>query len=272
MTEATNPIYSVDGEDPEMQAAAERARETFRYFWREVAWEQRRIVPGLGLAAIKAPFSDPPGTPTIGFIGRLLGRKEDPNRVFDVEQMWVNELTFDGETIEGTLMNRPNNLRTVRQGSRVKVPLSRITDWMYTISDKAYGGFSIDHIRKGQSEAERAGHDAAWGLDFGPVGEVTLTPEWGAADPNVEHPMSTNMREKLGEAIAADPEGFLRPGPGGMTMLHEMALAGSLATVDVLLNHGADPSQKNAAGHTAADLASLMGWPKVVERLGRTVH
>jgi hypothetical protein len=51
-------VFTFDDTDPEMQAAYEKARATFRYFWREVAWEQRRIVPGLDLAAVKAPFSD----------------------------------------------------------------------------------------------------------------------------------------------------------------------------------------------------------------------
>jgi uncharacterized protein YegJ (DUF2314 family) len=48
-----------DDSDPEMQRAYESARATFRYFWREVAWERRRIIPALSLAAVKAPFSDP---------------------------------------------------------------------------------------------------------------------------------------------------------------------------------------------------------------------
>src|SRR4051794_4481768 len=30
-----------DNSDPEMQRAYERARASFRYFWREVAWERR---------------------------------------------------------------------------------------------------------------------------------------------------------------------------------------------------------------------------------------
>jgi len=161
-------------------------------------------------------------------------------------------------------------LRTIRQGSRVKVPLNQITDWMYVMSNKAYGGFSVDVIRRGLSEAERAGHDQAWGLDFGPVGEIALTDEWGAADPDVEHPMSENMREKLEEAVVGDTEAFMKPGPKGMTTLHQMALAGSLASVEGLLKHGADPSLKDAGGRTAGELAAGIGWKKVAARLGHT--
>ncbi len=48
-------------DDPAMQRANDEARSDFRYFWREMAWERRRIVPGLDLACVKVPFSDPPG-------------------------------------------------------------------------------------------------------------------------------------------------------------------------------------------------------------------
>lgn len=44
--------------DPEVQRAFASARETFRYFWRELAWEKRRIVKGLDFAYVKAAFSD----------------------------------------------------------------------------------------------------------------------------------------------------------------------------------------------------------------------
>jgi uncharacterized protein len=35
-------VFMFDNSDPEMQGAYEKARATFRYFWREVAWERRR--------------------------------------------------------------------------------------------------------------------------------------------------------------------------------------------------------------------------------------
>src|SRR5205807_192511 len=56
-------VFMFDDSDPEMQRAYEKARATFRYFWREVAWERRRIVPALDLACVKAPFADGEGRP-----------------------------------------------------------------------------------------------------------------------------------------------------------------------------------------------------------------
>ena len=60
MKSSESPIFPSPSDDSEMDQAALKARDTFRYFWREMAWEQRRIVPALELAAVKAGFSDPP--------------------------------------------------------------------------------------------------------------------------------------------------------------------------------------------------------------------
>ena len=64
-------------QDPALDAAAERARATFGYLWREVTWEERRIVPALGSAAVKAAFAD----------GDV------------VEHLWLVDLGFDGRTV-----------------------------------------------------------------------------------------------------------------------------------------------------------------------------
>jgi uncharacterized protein len=76
-------VVMFDNSGFEMRRAYDQARSTFRYFWRELAWERRRIVPGLDLACVKAPFSDGPSQ------HRTKGSPE-------VEQMWLNEIDFDG--------------------------------------------------------------------------------------------------------------------------------------------------------------------------------
>lgn len=53
-------VYYHKDNDPEMQKAIDEARATFRYFWREMSWEYRRIVPALDMSAVKVPFQDPP--------------------------------------------------------------------------------------------------------------------------------------------------------------------------------------------------------------------
>ena len=81
--------------DPEMQEAYNQARVTFRYFWREIAWKWRRIVPALHLACVKAPFS---GSESV----------EDHS---EVEQMWLGSIDFDGQCREWRVQFR----RTARE-------------------------------------------------------------------------------------------------------------------------------------------------------------
>jgi uncharacterized protein YegJ (DUF2314 family) len=82
-----NPIFFADGADPKMLEAYKKAQETFKYFWREQSWEYRRIIPGLNVSCVKVAFS-----------------QEDPNSENPiVEQMWINEIDFDGDNVKGYL-------------------------------------------------------------------------------------------------------------------------------------------------------------------------
>jgi uncharacterized protein YegJ (DUF2314 family) len=104
MSKADSPVFLTPGEDPAMDQAVKRARQSFRFFWRECAWERRRIVPGLDLAVVKVAFEDPPGTP-----------KTDPQQPA-VEQMWISDIDFDGQFVYGTLINSPSWLTSVKEG------------------------------------------------------------------------------------------------------------------------------------------------------------
>ena len=123
-----------DNSDPEMQRAYERARATFRYFWREVTWERRRIVPALDMACIKAPFSD----------GERARASDDAP---DVEHMWLSEVDFDGEIVSAVLLNAPNWLKSVKAGDTARIPLSEISDWMYVIEGEVFGAYTVNLLR-----------------------------------------------------------------------------------------------------------------------------
>lgn len=250
-------ITMVDDDDPEMQAAYEQARSTFRYFWREVSWERRRIVPGLDLAAVKAPFSD----------GAQAAPKGNPS----VEQMWMGDIDFDGRTVHGSLLNSPNWLRTVKAGDAVSIPLGRITDWMYAIGGEVYGAFTVQAIRAGMDPRERKEHDSAWGLSFGNPSKVRVVPEgpnWfasGGADG--EHPMSEAMGPSLKEQLDGDPSMVRSRDERGWTFLHQLSLAGSAAAVRLLLEAGADPNAKAHDGTMPLQLARSLKWQRVIDLL-----
>jgi uncharacterized protein YegJ (DUF2314 family) len=102
-------VFMFDNSDPAMQRAYENARATFRYFWREMAWERRRIVPALDLACVKAPFSD----------GEQQTRAKDTP---DVEHMWLSGVDFDGQFVSGVLLSAPKWLKTVKEGDSARIP------------------------------------------------------------------------------------------------------------------------------------------------------
>ncbi len=261
-----SPVFFFDSRDPEMQRAFENARATFRYFWREVAWERRRIVPALDLAAVKAPFSDgPQATVTEG--------------APEVEHMWLSDVDFDGRLVSGTLLNAPNWLKTVKEGDAVRIPLGEISDWMYAISSEVFGAYTVNLLRSRMGRRERQEHDSAWGLNFGDPANIRVAPEpnqgggllktWfgkGKVDTQ-EHPMSENMAVSLKEEIAKDPSMVSARDDRGWTFLHQEALAGSTATVKVLLEAGADPNALTDHGMTAIQLARSLGWDRVVALL-----
>jgi len=277
---ADSPIFPSPSDDPEMDQAGAKARQTFRFFWREMAWERRRIVPGLELAAVKGSFSDPPEI-----------RAQNPDGL-EVEHMWLLEVDFDGRQVHGTLINAPHSLKTFHEGDRVTIAGKQICDWMYVIGGSVYGGFTVDLLRSRMGKGERKQHDQAWGFDFGDVGVVNLVPPeyvgeapakkggllslFGGAksEPQdyavvaaTEHPMSVNMRESLEQTLTETP-GFLQDTDDhGFTFLHQLALAGSLDGVDVCLKHGADPKKAASNGMTPFALAKSLGWKKVMARL-----
>lgn len=243
--------------DPEMNAAVQNARSTFKFFWRELYWESRRIVPGLDVACVKVPFRDPPAMP----------KTEGP----EVEQMWINEVYFDGKLVHGTLVNTPHWLTSVKEGDRVEVPLAGIYDWMYAIGGRAFGAWTVNCLRARMSEAERQEHDEAWGLDFGDPAQVQVVPDWKEANPRAfaagEHPMAWNMVEPLRRHLQQHPEDALSADEDGLTHLHSLALAGSSTSVEILLQHGADPQARTKNGMTARDMAAALGWSEVASML-----
>lgn len=233
-------------EDVAIAQAMAEARGGFKYFWRELTWEYRRIVPAFELTAIKAAFNDPTGGPD------------------HVEHMWLSELEFDGESIAATLMSSPHRLTSLREGDAISLRLDQVEDWIYVAGGRCYGGFTIQVLRSRMTPSERQAHDEAWGFAFP---DPDLVAVCAYADRELEHPVSEAMAKDLAAAIEGDRKSFLELGASGLSTLHSLALGGSAACVKVLLSAGADPRMKTKHGKTALQLAELMGWPRVAEIL-----
>ncbi|WP_442510972.1 DUF2314 domain-containing protein [Novipirellula sp. SH528] len=287
-------VYLTADNDPEMRTANERARRTFRFFWRELSWERRRIIPGLDLACVKVPFTDPP---------ELQAAENSEG----VEQMWLGDVDFDGQKVSGTLLNSPNWLKSISEGDEAKFPGKALSDWMYVLNGRVYGAFTVQVLRAKMSAKERKQHDDAWGFDFGdPENIHVVPPEWFTdkqsepspspekskggflgkllgrsakqtpaslppADPklvsSMEHPMAANMADSLTEYLQQNPENVHATDDRGWTMLHQQALAGTAIGVSILLKHGADPKAVTPNGASALQLAKSLGWKQVVDVL-----
>ncbi|MGN6416348.1 MAG: DUF2314 domain-containing protein [Pseudobacter sp.] len=242
-------IFFARGDSPEMLAAFQKAQASFRYFWRELSWEYRRIIPGLDLACVKIAFT------------QQFPDQQDPV----VEHMWINEVEFDGDNITGILINQPNELTNVNNGDPVSFPLEQISDWLFAIEGRTYGGFTIHTMRSLMETAEREEHDAAWGLEFGDFNDILIVNNQKENPENlVEHPMSRNMKEKLVEFLQQHPAELSNADEEGFTMLHRETIAGNLSSVEILLQQGADKNRKNNAGKTALDYARQLDWQHLV--------
>jgi uncharacterized protein YegJ (DUF2314 family) len=239
------PIFFADGESPKMIEAFKKAQQTFKYFWRELSWEYRRIIPGLDVACVKLAFTQEIDNETI------------------IEHMWINDINFDGEKIYGILVNAPNELTNVNNGDEVAIPVNQISDWLFASQGKTYGGFTIHAMRSEMNEKEK--HDNAWGMDFGDFNDIQVVSEQKEKPENlIEHPMSINMKESLQDFIKKNPNELTSKDGLGYTFLHRETIAGNKTSVEVLLESGADPDAKTKNGKTALDFAKQLNWEHLI--------
>jgi len=244
------PIFYADGESPKMIEAYKRAQETFKYFWRELSWEYRRIVPGLDVACVKLAFTQEIDGETV------------------VEHMWINDVNFDGEVIYGVLVNDPDELTNVSNGDEVAIPVNQISDWLFAAQGKTYGAFTIHAMRSEMSDEERQSHDEAWGLEFGDFDDIEVVFEQKENPENlIEHPMSKNMKESLIEFLKNNPDEINGQDDLGNTFLHRETIAGNQNSVEVILDHGADKNAKTNSGKTALDFAKELKWDHLLPLL-----
>lgn len=238
--------------DQDMLSAFQKAQETFNYFWRELSWEYRRIIPGLDLACVKVAFTEE----TI-----------DPKKPL-VEHMWINEVGFDGDFVSGILVNNPNSLSNVKNGDFIEVPLTQVSDWLFVSQGKTYGGFTIQLMRSKMTISDREDHDKAWQLNFGDHRKVLLVSGQEEHPQHLtEHPMSINMRESLVEYLKDNPSVLNAQDEKGYTLLHRETIAGNRTSLEVLLNAGADRHATTHTGKRALDFARQLQWEHVIPLL-----
>lgn len=243
MSQDNNIIFAKQNQ--KMKAAYLKAQETFNYFWRELYWETKRVVPAHNLSLVKIPFQ------------QMDEADDEPT----VEHMWISEIAFDGEHITGVLMNSPNLLTNVSEGDTVTRKVSEISDWMLAIDRKTYGGYTIQVLRSDMTEEARKQHDEDWGLDFGDHNNILVAYQQEENEENlIEHPMSKVMEQPAREFFEANLDFVKAADENGVTRLHTETIAGNETAVKILLELGADKNAKTNTGKTALDFATDLNW------------
>ena len=247
-----SPVYYAENHDPAMHRAIQTARHTFKYFWREIVWDERRIVPALDLATAKIQFTQ-----------NINGEEVS-------EHMWVTDLFFDGTTLYGELLNDPEHLANLHAGDNIAVPLSQLSDWLFVCDGIPHGGFTIQALRAQMGEAERQEHDATWGIDFGDPEQIWLVQGQETQPENlIEHPMCRNHIQQFAAVLdEEDPSEIDSMGEDGQTMLQRETIAGNGLVVKLLLERGADATLKDESGNSAADYAQIMQWEHILPLFG----
>ena len=240
--------YFFKEDDIKLKEAYEQAQSTFKYFWREISWEYRRIVPALEVSCVKAAFSE---------------SFEDSDETV-VEHMWITDIEFDGDVIKGVLINTPNFLKNINNGDVVNIELHQVSDWLFSIAGETYGGFTIHAMKTEMSDEERDGYHDAWGLDLDNSSTVKIVHKQEEMPENiVEHPMSINMKESLIDFLTQNPNEMLSD-KDGYNFLHRETIAGNLTLVKVLLNLGVDRNLRTKHGKTALDFAKQLNWEHII--------
>jgi uncharacterized protein YegJ (DUF2314 family) len=111
---------SVQGDDPEINAAIAEAQRRLPEFRRIIADDSRRIIPMYAGAFVKVCVEN---EITRGF-----------------EHIWLEGVYFDGQNVGGWVLTSPHDI-SLTKGEELTLPVSRITDWMYYEGETLHGAF-----------------------------------------------------------------------------------------------------------------------------------
>lgn len=92
------------------------------------------------------------------------------------EHVWLGEVAWGEDTVDGVVLNRPIELRAVQPGDPLRVERAAVEDWILGAGGVALGGFTVQVVRSGLGLLARRRHDRAWGLRFPPPHQVRLRP------------------------------------------------------------------------------------------------
>lgn len=141
-------VAQVQNEDPEMNQAISKSRQTFDGFLVALTSND---TSNSGFA-VKYPFKQdiqPASEPVSN------------------EHIWLSPVIIQGNKICGIINNQPEFTDKVKMGDTVKIDRSLISDWNYTRNGKLMGGYSIRLLVSRMTAEEKASFQAQTGIVFG---------------------------------------------------------------------------------------------------------
>ncbi|WP_086594464.1 DUF2314 domain-containing protein [Hymenobacter crusticola] len=133
-------VYSIESNDPEMTLAIKRGKASFSQF---LSAMQQQDSANSNFA-VKVHYDD--------------GEQ--------VEHIWLSNLTVENSQLYGVVDNVPEFTKQVKEGQKVKVDTSLVTDWNYTRGKKLIGGYTIKLLRERMTPAERTEFDESTGWEI----------------------------------------------------------------------------------------------------------
>lgn len=127
-------VYTVEKEDPAMNAAIEEARRTYPDFLK--TFNARDTANGDFTVKSKFSFLD-----------------EDGERNF--EHMWMVDLYYKGDQLHGVLGSDPISINWTVAGDSLAIKTDSISDWMYVRDGKLVGGYTVRVLYDKMSEQEK---------------------------------------------------------------------------------------------------------------------
>ena len=114
------PMFGVSGQDERVNHAMQQARDTVDIFISSML----NPIEEMRSFSVKVPMTENG----------------------EVEHMWLNKLSIEGDEIEGEINNEPTTISNVVIGQKVKVNKSEISDWMFVVDGKMHGNFTLRAI------------------------------------------------------------------------------------------------------------------------------
>jgi uncharacterized protein YegJ (DUF2314 family) len=121
-------MHQFGGDDEEMYAAMEEARQRLPELQHALDEDARRLIPIIDGAIVKARF--------------------ESIITHSIEHMWVEDVAFEDDQIVGTLANEPNNIPELAKGDVVTISPENVSDWAYRQKGRTFGGFTIAVMKR----------------------------------------------------------------------------------------------------------------------------